>query len=207
MNSTSKSETGDGANGKIGGRETLNHIVGVCRLAAKQGNVGVLSTGESLVAAIVLNRADWLAEMDYTITEALDRLGGEWVSQLSAARKVLDDDANAALVVAEGMAKARVRPVPKAAKDDGEPTIIDYDGTLVTYGEAPGYRDVYLTVDLREIDGTLDGHKFRASIRLNAGDSGDVAQHILRVHGFAWSTARGPIDKKEGEKRPAWLNR
>ena len=37
------------------------------------------STGERLAVALVLNRADWLASMGYTIGEALTRVGPDWV--------------------------------------------------------------------------------------------------------------------------------
>ena len=40
----------------------------------------VQSTGERVAAALVLNRADWLAEMGYTIPEALERSGADWVA-------------------------------------------------------------------------------------------------------------------------------
>lgn len=182
--------------------QSLAHIINVSRMAAERNNVGVLSTGEALAAAVVLNRADWLAEMGYTITEALARIGDDWVAQLNAASQALSEDAQMARVVAEGVAKAKVRPAPANGSD--EPTVLDYEATLVTYGSAPGYRDVDLTVDLRELDGSPDGHRLRASIRFNAEDSANVAQHIQRVHSFAWSTERGPLDKKDAEQRPGW---
>ncbi|WP_370059660.1 hypothetical protein [Sinorhizobium fredii] len=40
----------------------LKHIITKAR-DAKHGGFGVLSTGEKLAAALVLNRPDWLAEM------------------------------------------------------------------------------------------------------------------------------------------------
>ncbi len=39
----------------------------------------VQSTGEKVAVALVLNRADWLAEHGYTLAEAIDRFGPEWV--------------------------------------------------------------------------------------------------------------------------------
>lgn len=71
--------------------DTLAHIVRVAKLAHRQG-YGVLSTGERLAAAMVLNRADWLAEMSYTLPEAIDRLGPDWVSRLHAAERIVLDD-------------------------------------------------------------------------------------------------------------------
>jgi hypothetical protein len=42
----------------------------------------VQSTGEKVAVALVLNRADWLAEHGYTIAEAIDRSGSEWVAMI-----------------------------------------------------------------------------------------------------------------------------
>ncbi|MCT2581154.1 MAG: hypothetical protein E5X23_08320 [Mesorhizobium sp.] len=50
----------------------LQHIIAKAR-DAKHGGFGVLSTGEKLAAALVLNRPDWLAEMNYTLAEARHR--------------------------------------------------------------------------------------------------------------------------------------
>lgn len=37
----------------------------------------VQSTGEKVAVALLLNRADWLAEYQYTIAEAIERAGQE----------------------------------------------------------------------------------------------------------------------------------
>ncbi|MFS8391302.1 hypothetical protein EIQ13_14645 [Xanthomonas campestris pv. campestris] len=37
----------------------------------------------------MLNRADWLAEMDYTIAEALDRIDSDTVQHLRVAERAL----------------------------------------------------------------------------------------------------------------------
>jgi hypothetical protein len=42
----------------------------------------VLSTGEKVYAAMAANRADLLERMDYTIAEAIARLGEEWTDAL-----------------------------------------------------------------------------------------------------------------------------
>jgi hypothetical protein len=42
----------------------------------------VQSTGEKVAVALVLNRGDWLEEIQYTIAEAIERSGQEWVSIL-----------------------------------------------------------------------------------------------------------------------------
>lgn len=48
-------------------------------LSAHRGRFGVLSTGEQVAAALVLNRADLLAEAGYTMAEAIDRVGDRWL--------------------------------------------------------------------------------------------------------------------------------
>jgi len=42
----------------------------------------VMSTGEKLAVALALNRADWLARMQYTIAEAIGRVGPDWMRLL-----------------------------------------------------------------------------------------------------------------------------
>lgn len=58
----------------------LRHLLGKARDAARGGDRAwhVMSTGEKLGVALVLNRADWLHEMGYTIAEAMYRCS-EWV--------------------------------------------------------------------------------------------------------------------------------
>ena len=98
-------------------------------------------------------------------------------------------------------------PRPPAEKG----TLCDGDAvaaTLVTYGDAPGYRDVSLTLDCevvgeqRQAVGTV-----RLDVRLGAEDGVAVMQHVQRVNVFAWRDAeRGPLDRREGERRPLWLD-
>ena len=60
---------------------------------AKRGGIDswrVQSTGEKVTVALVLNRADWLAEMDYTIAEAIDR-AGSWLRYVPVVAKELAD--------------------------------------------------------------------------------------------------------------------
>ena len=53
----------------------------------------VQSTGEKVAVALVLNRFDWLAEYGYTISEAIDRAGQEWVGMIpQIARQLGDED-------------------------------------------------------------------------------------------------------------------
>jgi hypothetical protein len=46
------------------------------RVRADEGALGKLSTGEALAAVLVLDRKDLLG--DYTMLEAVERLGDEW---------------------------------------------------------------------------------------------------------------------------------
>lgn len=53
----------------------------------------VQSTGEKLAVALVLNRADWLAEVQYTIAEAIERSGPEWVAIIpQVARQLAEEE-------------------------------------------------------------------------------------------------------------------
>ncbi len=53
----------------------------------------VQSTGEKAAVALVLNRADWLAEHGYTIAEAIERTGPEWVEMVpQIARQLAEEE-------------------------------------------------------------------------------------------------------------------
>ncbi len=69
----------------------LQHMIRKCR-DAQAGGFGVLSKGEKLAAALVLNRPDWLESMSYTIAEAIDRVGSEWVALIPIAARILIED-------------------------------------------------------------------------------------------------------------------
>lgn len=70
----------------------LQQIIGKAR-DAKAGGFGVLSTGEKLTVAFVLNRPEWLASMNYTMAEAIERIGLSWLALIpDAARALADDD-------------------------------------------------------------------------------------------------------------------
>lgn len=69
----------------------LDRVVQVALSAKRRGGTGPLSTGEALTAALVLNRHDWLTEMDYTIAQALDRIDEDTIPHLAdAARSVAE---------------------------------------------------------------------------------------------------------------------
>ena len=76
----------------------FRHLLGKCREARDaKGFPGHLSTGERLAAALVLDRADWLAEERYTIVEAIDRIGPARASLLSRTVAALEEDHRARL--------------------------------------------------------------------------------------------------------------
>lgn len=73
----------------------LEQIVSKSR-HARDGGFGVLSTGEKLAAALVLNRPDWLAQMSYTMAEAIDRVGADWLTKIPEAARILAYEAEEA---------------------------------------------------------------------------------------------------------------
>lgn len=58
------------------------HLLNKARAAMRGGHDAwaVQSTGEKVAVALVLNHADWLTEYQYTIAEAIERAGQEWVA-------------------------------------------------------------------------------------------------------------------------------
>jgi hypothetical protein len=71
------------------------HLLRKARDAKRGGHDawGVQSTGEKVAVALVLNRADWLAEIDYTISEAIERSGAEWVAIIpQVARQLAEEE-------------------------------------------------------------------------------------------------------------------
>lgn len=174
----------------------LEHVVSKA-LEAARGGFDVLSTGEKLAAALVLNRPDWLAKMDYTIAEAMTRIGSDWVALIPAAAKALE---STNLVLREVAQVAREEAaVASYAGDD----VVDVSAELVTCGNAPGYRDVSLTFDIQRQEGAAAKHRMR--LRLSSADGATVAQHIRDVHRRAWDGS-DPIDVQPGERRPRWID-
>lgn len=81
---------------------SFKYLLGKCREARDAiGFPGQLSTEERLAAALVLNRHDWLAEEQYTLVEAIDRIGPDWASLLSRAVAQLKEDHRARLAADE----------------------------------------------------------------------------------------------------------
>lgn len=64
--------------------DRYNHLLWKARDAKRGGHEAwvVQSTGERVAVALVLNRSDWLAEHGYTIAEAIERAGQEWVAMI-----------------------------------------------------------------------------------------------------------------------------
>lgn len=72
----------------------FRHLLGKCRDAKRGGEDawGPQSTGEKVAVALVLNRADWLDRLGYTMVEAIERSGAEWVALMPLVVKTLRDD-------------------------------------------------------------------------------------------------------------------
>lgn len=62
--------------------DRYDHLLRKSRDAKRGGHDawGVQSTGEKVAVALVLNRADWLTEIEYTIPEAIERSGPDWLA-------------------------------------------------------------------------------------------------------------------------------
>jgi hypothetical protein len=76
---------------------TYNHLISKARDAKRGGHEAwrPMSRGEKVAVALVLNRHDWLTEFGFTIPEAIDRSGAEWVSMIpQVARELADEDAD-----------------------------------------------------------------------------------------------------------------
>jgi hypothetical protein len=73
----------------------FRHLLGKARDAKRGGQDAwsVQSTGEKVAVALVLNRADWLASIDYTLAEAIERTGSVWLSMVRDVEKVLREEA------------------------------------------------------------------------------------------------------------------
>lgn len=180
--------------------EVVDQIVKLATFASKQG-YGVLSTGEKLAVALVLNRPDWLAEMDYTLAEAIDRVGGEWLAAIPAAARAFERQRNdAAYAAADKARQLTLEQLQGQGERGGE---IDFAAELVTYGSAPGYRDATLVFDLRPIG--ANQASLRASLRVRPDDAEPIVRHLRDVHAFAWSRPHAPLDVQPGESRPSWI--
>lgn len=166
-------------------------------MAAANGGFDVLSTGEKVAAALILNRSDWLAEMGYSMAEAIDRIGPEWSSLVpTAARLVLAADA----VVRKAEKTAREEcTLADLAPSDEE---IDVTGSLVNCWMSPGYRSASFVFDVRRL---RSNDSRRLCIHVGADDTEAIAKHLIEVHQHAWQRGE-PLDIKQGERRPPWID-
>ncbi|CAB3920124.1 Uncharacterised protein [Achromobacter xylosoxidans] len=186
---------------------TFDHLMRVVRSAAANNGPGPMSTGEALAAALVLNRADWLADLGYTIAQALDRLDEGDADLLSRAEKLWRAQCDAQAEVASIAARAH-RVADLFGRVDAQgPEALHLDSELITYGDAPGYRDVYLEFDVSVIGRAMPDHKHRIKLRIRPSDGESIVSHIVGVHRFAWRPGKHPLDAKDGEKRPVWIER
>lgn len=71
----------------------FRHFLGKARDAARGGCSAwaCMSTGEKVAVALVLNKADWLAQMGYSMAEAIERTGSTWVALMPAVCRELRD--------------------------------------------------------------------------------------------------------------------
>ncbi|MES2784745.1 MAG: hypothetical protein V4684_04725 [Pseudomonadota bacterium] len=169
--------------------------------AAGEQGPGPLSTGEALMAALALNRPDWLARTGYTIVEALERIGEEWrqvlpqVARAAAAEQSRQQEAHE--LAEQAMAITRLQ----ATTDEIDQEIF-CEAQLVTCGSAPGYRDARLTFDVTPMNSPS---ALRVELRLRPQDGEPIARHLREVHELAWRK-HDPFDVQPGERRPRWID-
>ena len=174
----------------------LDHIVSKSRHAAA-GGFGVLSTGEKLAAALVLNRPDWLARMNYTLAEAIERLGAKWLALIPQAAKQLADEAEFAAQQAE---TERADAILKQLLPDREP---DFSASYVSCWQSPGYRNVAFVFDMTA-DGSSRTH--RVWVRIRPDDAESIVGDLTHAHRAAWRDPHGrPLDAEPGEQKPGWI--
>jgi hypothetical protein len=77
-----------------GFNDRYNHLLSKARHAMRFGRCAwtVQSTGEKVAVALVLNRSDWLEELGYTIAEAIERAGQEWVAMIPQVARQLAEE-------------------------------------------------------------------------------------------------------------------
>jgi hypothetical protein len=188
---------------------TIDHLMRAVRHAAAANGSGALSSGEAITAALVLNRADWLADMGYTIGQALDRIDEGDVELIPRAEKLWRAECESHAEVAAIAARAaKVADLFGNAPGHESDDPLHLDSQLVTYGDAPGYRHVlYLVFDVSVVGRAVPEKKHRIELRVRAADGDPIVSHIMGVHRFAWSDGNRPIDAAEGERRPTWIDR
>jgi hypothetical protein len=68
--------------------ETIGRLVD--RVEKDEAHIGVLSTGERIAVALVLDRPDLVKEVWGTMLEAVERLGPEWCAAALQAQRDRD---------------------------------------------------------------------------------------------------------------------
>lgn len=181
----------------------FEHLMQKVRDAAN-GGINAMSTGEALSVALVLNRPDWLKSMGYTIAEALDRIDLDTIGLLRRAERQWLEECSEEKYRKIQEAQAEVETeVFTAVSSDIQ---LELRGELVTYGNAPGYRDVDLVFDVRPLVGDDDKVR-RLSVRVRPEDAESIVKELLSVHRHAWLTGHGPLDRRDGETKPTWIER
>jgi hypothetical protein len=122
-----------------------------------------------------------------------------WVALIPQAARILASS-NAVLRAAAESARADT-----LFETGGQNADMEFQATLVTYGDAPGYRDVSFTFDLQAI-GSGPKKTQRVSLRIDPHDGERMVQHLVEVHRFAWRGGKTPLDAKPGERRPDWIS-
>ena len=69
---------------------------------------------------------------------------------------------------------------------------------LVNMGNAPGYRDIPMTLALGPI-------AIKVETNLSKDEAIRLMKHIKDVNALAWRSADKPIDAEEGQARPPWV--
>lgn len=183
-------------------KQILQQIIERSR-AAENGDYGVLSSGEKLAAALVLNRADWLADAGYTLADAIDRLNPAWLAQIPAAAQQLAAEREA---VAAGLAKASQQAHVDALLSPSHPDeAVGLRSTLSTYGNAPGYRDATLYFTVEPLEAGIQHPPTKIELRIRPEDAEVIVRHLTDVHRSAWKAGRRPLDATPDEQRPRWI--
>jgi len=178
------------------GSADLTHFLGKAHDAAGRGLNG-MSTGGQLAVALILDRPDWIAAQGFTIAEAMEKIGPEWLRLIPALAGQFHHAA------AEKVRQAKLAQFNvQRAEDDA----LYFSATLDACGDAPGYHDVHLTFDLAPL-GDEPKSTIRTSIQIRPEDGERIVRHIVGVHRFAWDCSGGrPIDAKPDEQRPRWID-
>ena len=169
---------------------------------AAAGGINAMSKSEAVAAALVLNRPDWLASMGFSIAEALERIGPDWARLVpDVAKQFTQEREESAEAVAE---RARIAKAEEFAAQQPVDGLLELSAKVVTYGDSPGYRDVYLTVELTPQE--KPDAAVRARIHLDPESGEKAVRFIKEVHEFAWNRSGGrPIDAKPDELKPRWI--